>query len=278
VTIAAGLQLEDGILLCKDTNHKYFGAMKLHSTKIFSKDYPSGLKTAFCIVGEVRYCKMIVQKWERRLAEIPAEECDRKKILSEIENTLIASFRHHIFSHPRFLDERMEVQFLFSVWSPIDGLGMYSTQDTAINELYGYECLGSGSYLGHYLIRPLYLPGSSLNRAVLLATHALLQVKNYDDACGGDSQFVVLRHDGTASDVEHFDISQNEKYSQHLESMRSLIFYDVPDLDRTDIEFKTSLAIYEQSLISMREDLKNEKSNFKSLLAALSGLEESGGK
>jgi len=101
----------------------------------------------------------------------------------------------------------LTVQFLFATSSPVDGLRFYSTEDTAINELHGYECLGQGAYLGHYLLRPLFTKFLTAKQVILLATYALAEIKNYDDSCGGDSQFVWLRNDGTISDVEHFDIS-----------------------------------------------------------------------
>lgn len=270
MTIAAGFKIEEGVVLCADTKHTYSGAMKLQSAKIFSKaDYSSGLKTAFCIVGSVRYCKMVIQKCEGALARLGAHECSKAEIRVVIETVLLSVFQEHIYKHPDF--GALSVGFLIGVWSPIDGIGFYSTEDTAINELVGYECLGAGSYLGHYILRPLFRPNLKIKETILLATHALIQTKNYDDSCGGDSQFIWMRSDGSLSAVEFFDISQNEGYSQRFEDMRKLIFYDLPDLDLEEGKLQKKLEKHKEYLAAIRTDLRSERDRYQGLLDALSG-------
>lgn len=272
MTIAAGFKIQEGVVLCADTKHTYSGAMKLQSAKIFKKDdYPSGIKTAFCIVGSVRYCKMIIQKCEGALARLGAHECSRAEVRAVIETILITAFEEHIYRHPDFTRGSLAVGYLIAIWSPIDGIGFYSTEDTAINELVGYECLGAGSYLGHYLLRPLFRPNLKIKETILLATHALIQTKNYDDNCGGDSQFIWMRPDGTVSDVESFDISQNESYSKSFERLRQYIFYDLPDLDLEDDELYKKLAKHSEFLAAIRSDLRSERDHHQMLLDALSG-------
>lgn len=255
VTIAAGFSFSEGVILCTDTKHTYSGAMKLQSPKIFKKEYSSGVKTAFCIVGTVRYCKMIVQKCEGAIATLEQDKCSKVEVKTVIETILLNTFQEHIYKHPDFATRTLSAGFLIGIWSPIDGLGFYSTEDTAINELFGYECLGQGSYLGHYILRPLFRDNLKMEQVSLLATHVLIQVKNYDDSCGGDSQFVWLRKDGTISDVTYFDISQNESYSKWFESTTKMIFYDIPDLKLPE------------------EDLRIKKAEYDALIEALSTRE-----
>ena len=260
MTIAAGFKFSDGLVLCTDTKHTYGGAMKLQSAKIFRKEDDSGLKTAFCIVGSVRYCKMIVQKCEGALATLGPNEISRAEVKTVIETILLAIFQEHIYKHPDYAKGTLSADFLIGIWSPTDGLGFYSTQDTAVNELVGYECLGQGSYLGHYLIRPLFKDYLHLPEIIVLATHALVQTKNFDDSCGGDSQFVYFHPDGSMSDVEYFDISQNENYSKWFESTTKMIFYDLPNLKMSEEDFQSRLTKHTSFLANIRENLKIQKS------------------
>jgi 20S proteasome alpha/beta subunit len=270
VTVAAGFNFTDGIVLCTDTKHTYPGAMKLQSPKIFKKeDYASGLKTAFCIVGSVRYCKMIIQKCEGALTQLAKHECSKVEVRTVIETVLLAVFQEHIYKHPDFSRGALSAGFLIGIWSPVDGLGFYSTEDTAINELLGYECLGSGSYLGHYILRALFRRNLHFEQVALLATHMLIQTKNYDDSCGGDSQFVWLRTDGSISEVAYFDISQNESYSQWLQDALRMIFYDIPNLDLTEEEFQGRLTYYKSHLETIRENLQHKKFEYDALIKAL---------
>ncbi len=269
MTVAAGFRFDEGLMLCTDTKHTYSGAMKLQSPKIFKTEYASGLKTAFCIVGSVRYCKMIVQKCESALATLAPEETSKIEVKTVVETILLTAFQEHLYKHPDFSKGPLSVSFLIGVWSPVDGIGFYSTEDTAINELFGYECLGQGSYLGHYLLRGLFRDNLSIEEVSLLATHMLIQTKNYDDSCGGDSQFIWFRRDGTVSDIAYFDISQNENYSQWTENARKLIFYDIPNLKLTEAEFQSRIRAHTSHLEAIRENLISKKAEHDAFIEAL---------
>jgi hypothetical protein len=76
--------------------------------------------------------------------------------------------------------------------------------------LYGYECLGSGEMLAHYLIRPRYkrvANVTSVSRQTKqdicrIAFDALSEVKKTDPNCGGDTEWLTLSRDGQMSRVQ----------------------------------------------------------------------------
>src|SRR5215510_2586842 len=68
VTIAAGFNFDDGLLLCADTKHS--GDMALYETKIARKEYSSGAKSVMVFSGNTRYCRMTIRKIENALENL----------------------------------------------------------------------------------------------------------------------------------------------------------------------------------------------------------------
>lgn len=211
MTAVAGFIFDSGILMCADTKHTYSGQMKLESTKIFSSSHPNGINSAFGIVGSVDYARMAMQECEAALSGLSRRNT-KAKIRAVITRVLRDICRE---PHEAF-------ELLLAIYSPTNGLAMFKTRDGAVCELRGYECLGSGSYLGHYLVRDQYQrlgrTNASLDGILFLSVSALTNIKNYDDGCGGRSEFVVLRRDGTMSDVVSFDISPPSRAAMEKDS------------------------------------------------------------
>ena len=62
MTIAAGFNLQDWIVMCSDTEYTK-GAVVYDGPKIFwKKDYPTPLKTCFAIAGSVPHARQAIRK------------------------------------------------------------------------------------------------------------------------------------------------------------------------------------------------------------------------
>jgi len=213
MTIVAGFNFQGGILLCADTKISYAGAINLESTKIFTRTYGNGAKTAFAIVGTVTAAKMAIQECEYVLDQLEPNDLSKHKIKQTIGHIVDSIYRGHIYNHPHFgTGQAPSFELLIAAWCPPDAIALWKTEETRVNELVGYECLGAGTYLGHKLLRQKYSElrhnKISLDDAVFLAARTLSEIKGYDDACGGRSEFLVVWRDGRMSEVVPFDITQ----------------------------------------------------------------------
>lgn len=206
MTIAVGFLYKEGLLLCADT--QFTGEIKLLGSKILSYEYKDGSKSAFVVVGHSRYARMCVNLIEESIAELG----DSDRSLSKMHLVLVEGIKQlhqgHIFKHPR--RDEIIVQFLVGLWSEKDkALAFYSTQDTAVARMYGYDCLGSGETLAQYQIRRRYRRVTAANQKPRhtekqvrgLAIEALREVKKYDPNCGGDSECLTLTNTGHMSTV-----------------------------------------------------------------------------
>ena len=204
MTIAAGFLYQGGLLLCADTQAT--GAYKIQGSKVLPNDYDDGTVTVFATGGQVSYARMGVQLIEAAIGGI-GPTC---RTLAAIEGTLInelySLFVKHLYLHPSWqINTDLHVQYLIGVWSGADKqLALFKTEDTAVERLYGYDCIGSGADLAHYLIRPIYPRRptkdapitATLDEVKELAFNSLDRVKGHNPYCGGNTTWMTLSNTG----------------------------------------------------------------------------------
>ena len=77
---------------------------------------------------------------------------------------------------------------------------LYLSNETVLNPVDQYECIGAGAYLAKYLIGQYRKANSgtlSLQDASLIARHAVQAAIDYDGRCGGSPEIVAIKSDGT---------------------------------------------------------------------------------
>jgi 20S proteasome alpha/beta subunit len=273
VTIAAGFQFDEGVLVCADTKHT--AGMNLYETKLFAKPYSSGAKSIFAIAGASRFARMAVSDCEKALSKLKAPE--KSDMEDAVKETLIKVHEKHIFRHPdRGVVGGPDFNLMIALWSAIDGLGMYSTEGTALDPIATYDCAGAGAYLGHYIIRPRYRTTMGIGEVFSLATTALQRIKAYDQDCGGYSEVSVLTRSGELSEVERFDISQSEELSTVFYAIADSIYAGLVQAGQVDDEeMKRVVDLLVSVANKMREqhELWRGKRDF--VIAALDKLKTS---
>lgn len=254
MTIAAGFNFAGGIILCADKKHS--AQMKLSASKIFRKEYDDGSKSVIAIAGNVMYARMGMQTIEALIEAIPRAERTADNMAAKVSEAVRFLHHAHLFKHP----DRPEVQYIVGLWSPSGGLKLLTTEDTAVNELRGYDCVGTGSYLAHYLIRAQYRESDkSLYDVLTIAVNALARIKAYDDACGGDSEFVKLLASGEMSVERTFDIGQIEKYSDEFDDAASQLFIQLSRPNTSVESVEESLKRFSTSLRVAIHDIRNSQ-------------------
>jgi 20S proteasome alpha/beta subunit len=274
VTIAAGFRFDKGILLCADT--QYSAAHKTEGTKIFPVSYGSA-RLVIALTGREAYARRAIEQIQRELQDVGTDELTKDNLQDAIEKALRVIFETNIFSHPHYgTPDSPEFQFVIAMYSPIDGLSLFKTEEGIAFTIDDKVCAGSGAYLGDYLNKRFYsAPKRPLNDAVALATYVLYEVKGHDIHCGGTSEFAILWDTGEVSPVQTGRIALNEDYAASFDEFSKQIFYAVADLEKTDDEIFRAMAKTDEilflSLITRRE--KQEQENLiKGLTKKLSDL------
>jgi 20S proteasome alpha/beta subunit len=201
-------------MLCADTQHS--GGMKLSDSKLATGQH-SDKSWAIAYAGSVRYARTAIRKFEETLTSIPNPSISQ--IASELQSVLRWLHEDHLYRHPDWRTGTLQVQFLIAIWSKKDqARGLYVTEDTALAPVEHYECIGSGNYLGHYLMREWFFDSTtSLSDAVTLALESISKINQYDESCGGGIEMTALRNDGTLGPRPCFDIPARHKFTNDFE-------------------------------------------------------------
>ena len=210
MTIAAGFCTRDGIVLCADT--MMTSAMRTYESKIFPYSI-DGESYAFALAGHELYGKMAIDECREAVASVAVEKRTVRTVRKAIAKAIKEIFENHIDLRPESERPDAQIYLLIAAWIPKDGgTHLFSTLSTAVTERLDCDCIGSGYYLGNFLIRPVFQNNMPMQEAILLATHALSAAKTYDVNCGGASQFVILRSDGSITN----EISPNTAMSEQF--------------------------------------------------------------
>jgi len=274
VTIVVGFNFGDGVLICADTKHS--GKANQFRTKLHTKEYPSGSKSVFAIAGRTHFARMAVEECEQALASI--SDPTLQDMEDRIVEVLVEVHRKHIFPHPaKGYEGGPDFNLLIGLWSPHDKQRLYRTDETALDRVPTYDCLGTGEYLARYIIDPRYAgPQLEFKQVLFTAITALGRIKKYDPNCGGKSEFVVLRRNGEMAHETEFDISQGEKFSDTFFNLATAVYTMIADYPLTDEQVKQHITWFLEAVNDARGSLQTEKDYRDSLRRALSSPQNKG--
>lgn len=205
MTIGIGFSCEDGILLCADT--KITTNIKTNESKLVhysSADFQCSL--TFVLSGDdVNFPKAAALAcWEFvKNLNFSSIDTTMGSVRNAAQFALAEFHRDHIFNHP---DRNPGAPFMRML------LGIRLHRQTALFESYetlltpidGYECIGTGSVIGKYLVRQ-YLKANggpeTLAEAALLASCAVEAAMEYDEYCGGQAEMIFVKRDGVIDSI-----------------------------------------------------------------------------
>jgi hypothetical protein len=248
VTIIAGFHGSDGILLAADT--MYVGGSKIHQPKLFGHFLnPGSSETctlAFALAGDENLGKMAIEDCVEAVSSIPAKKRTSSKIKKALRTAIKTINDHYVDTRPE-AEEREEAEFdlIIGAWLPMaGGLRMFRSSGPALLSVpEHYHCTGVGSYLGDYLMRPVFHPKMSLKETTLLAIQAFAAAKAYDAYCGGDTRFLRIISGGQITNAVPFNIEDTELYVSRFDRIARSLLFTLGDLDLDEAEFSRRLEI-----------------------------------
>ncbi len=288
MTIAAGFVVRDGILICSDSEHSA-GGILTHEPKLVSGEFSSG-KAIFAFAGNAELAVAAIQKCVHALQSAPGDRIKSDKDIADIiEKTVEAEYRKHVSVEPNPNADNM-YDILAAVWcekDPAKEAALYRTWQGSIRKVSRYDCIGSGYYLGRYVIESM--PGAvDIERARVVATYTLAIAKRFVDGCGGNSHMASLKNDGTvigSSGPEREPLEQalrtfDEKTTRLLFSLLAAsdagFSKALSDFDRDVHGLRVGLGLDENSKEAAKKEMESLQSTIKggsTLEATVSGLQ-----
>jgi len=149
VTIIAGFQVKDGILLCSDT--EWSGGSKVYQEKIFSHFFRGGA-VSFALAGSEANGKMAIQDCRAALDLGRKRSYTVKEVRAIIRRAVRSIHEGYVDSRPA--DEkdaaRFELMVAFALKSGAREL--LATSGPSVYPVDKFRCLGSGWYVGNHII------------------------------------------------------------------------------------------------------------------------------
>jgi len=253
MTIAVGFCGADGILLGADTLHTGTG-INLHDTKLFAVEAKCG-KAIISFSGHSEFAEATIQKCDQALQMATSDPTlGHAAMAAIISRALESEYRRLVFKRPDRRDTD-HFRLVLGLWSALDGLALYSTWETSMRRHYEYACLGVGEYLGHYLIRPTCNPAMRVSEIAVSATFAIARAKDYVQGCGGHTNFMVLKSDGTMGDISWHVTEPIERAIKEYEVQSKAFMLSIVD---TEANFRASLERFTGRLTELRRDLGSD--------------------
>jgi 20S proteasome alpha/beta subunit len=202
MTLAVGFKCPDSILIGTDTHIVTPGVSKLNGSKMFRNEPKNGVNSIIAMAGNFSYGRMAMQHLQYELGNLDSD-LSFKKIRDTLENQTLQFHKRHIYPHPDRLS--VAVDLLIAVWSPKESYAaIFWTEDSAVVEFPTYACIGTGSTVGHYVIKPMYKSGMMESEVRALAIDAIGRAKEFVDGVGGYTELTTL-------DVKNGAVSQTER-------------------------------------------------------------------
>lgn len=274
MTIAAGFKVRDGIVMCADT--MYTAAMKIHADKLFAGHVDQGLESGdgrcswiFALAGNEAYAKMAIDDCIEAILALSAEARNSQSVKSSLRAAIKRVNDEYVDTRPAGEKDLARFELLIAVATTDSVPVLYSTSGPALMESREYECIGSGAYLGHYLIRPAFSESLTISNAVLIAAQALAAAKEYDASCGGRSTFMVLHNDLSITPITHYDFRQMEAKLSDYEQASKEFLLSLGNPRTGDAAFNEALLKFTDSIREIRRTWEVEGEEFEAMVKSL---------
>jgi hypothetical protein len=250
MTLAIGLHHQDGILLCADTLMTT-QTLSYFESKIAGYQFDGG-DVVFAMAGNVELAEAAIQRCEEPLGDLLVKPQRQSKIVDTIREIWAHEYRLEFNYTPQ------DYQILCAIRSAVDGLGLYKSYLGSVKRCKRYECIGSGSDLANYLIKPAYAPRLSEDRVWNIAAYTLAIAKReMSGVIGGPPVILRVGSDSSITYSRRKDFELLERFCPlfDLESRALLDAFLL--LDEND--FEKQLRQFYQMVEDTRRKWKDEK-------------------
>ncbi|MGA8152248.1 MAG: hypothetical protein WB952_14945 [Terriglobales bacterium] len=273
MTIIAGFKSYEGIVLCADTQetleHAKRNIPKLRFEPLNTHGFPvqenvEDLAVAFCGAGDGPFIdKLVSEAWQ---------DASVATSLDEACVTIEASIKRTYKEFGSIYQAGMcpEVQLIFGV--KMDHRSrLFSAMGPIVNEKRGYDCGGVGHYMADFLASRMYGDYLPVHMCVILAAYVLFQSKEHVDGCGGDSQIVVLREDGSSGLVDWKRLEAITELLSRSDHDLSELLLKSANLNIADKELKEAASFMYDLMETFRSNQRDELRKWDDMTSSMLG-------
>jgi hypothetical protein len=204
MTVAAGFVFDGGFLFCVDT--KITGEIKTNESKLLHYRYADGAcATTFAISSaDIHFPRVACEACYDAVNKVDFSNASIESVRRVIQSALAKFYKEHIFPHPDRASGAVYIELLVGIWLKGE-TRIFISHETVLDPIDHYECIGTGAYLGKYLIQQ-YIKANEgerldLNDCGLIASFAVESAIRYDENCGGEAEMIVVKDNGDVDSI-----------------------------------------------------------------------------
>ena len=281
MTVAAGFVVENGIVLCADSQETA-GDFKFPVEKVITQRITSGvnsvLEVAIAGSGYGPLVDMASQRIARVIVGIDRRPYGYEEIEERMGEILNELYEKQFKLYPVEQQETI-IDLLVAVKNRGDNVLpledepiLFHTSATTISRVADYRIIGSGR-AAQYQIQNLYGRHISTWKANLLAMYLLSVNKSVLTSVGGKSRVITIyssdKQMGVASQLE---IGEAEKLFDEL-SIEWRFLLDIANSEAGEHEFTYNLDMFSKRLVEIHDKFKQQTDRWKSVIDALTRKE-----
>lgn len=281
VTIAAAFSVEDGIVLCADTQEVIPGYTKNRTTKIresLTFDHEFGLLMVGA--GDSDLIEAAMQSIEKTVEteRDSSEHFSGERVRPRIESAFRSFFNQNIAPYASFpRDDRPSVELLIAVHDDRSNY-LFKASGATVREVEQWtaDCIGSGTLLARNLIDKFYDPGMGLDELVIAACYIMFQIEKYDVNCGGPTDLYVSSHKHNMfSRIPPIALQEAEDLFGHFDARAADLLKCFPNPNLSDEKFNQEFKHIQEWMIKLRQSLLESESTLRHYLLRLKSQPQS---
>ncbi len=189
MTIAAGFRCVDGVVLCADTEMSA-GYSKFSQSKfrMFSK---LDSRPAFIYAGDRDFSFMAIRQIAKEIARAMPKRTD---VIEAIEKKTLEI---HTRYYPLSTEQRVfDLQAIVVIHLNQTERRLLLINGPTVSSIDHAECLGSGSFLGTYVLQTMFSKHATVWEAAHVAAYLLFLTKTHGAYCGHESEIMIFKNTG----------------------------------------------------------------------------------
>lgn len=210
MTIAVGLRLRDGVVLCADT--LLSANYRTQGRKVwFGK--AGVVELAVSGAGDYVLVKRAASEMLRRLKKGMSVETVRQEVVRHVLKNM---YEGDIDQAPEWRQQQGYcLQVLIGIKCHGD-VQLYESSRASIAPVENVACVGSGAPIANYIASVFHSPAFSVDWGQILAAYLIQQAKTYGEDCGGDTNIVVMKQDESSRDLSPEKVRELERIGTRL--------------------------------------------------------------
>jgi 20S proteasome alpha/beta subunit len=250
MTIGAGFQCSDGVVLCADRELSFGQDFKDYAQKIYVID---GLNwaAAFAFAGDENLMRLV---WDDFCEDLLSSIRNNRPTIKEFKEFLGERLRKTRDEQAR--SSELNLDLLVGVSTSDERPTLIKGASTAVVDAGSYEFIGMGnSELARYLFGLFgRIPPLKVQQALRFGVYTVSKVKEYVQGCGGGTDAAVIREGGRFDQVP--DLDEIEMQNSLVEDAVRYLLLALADPETPKEEFERKLHEFDEKMTKYRSDCR----------------------